>query len=116
MTDVVITGAGGRALSRKGVETRQRLLDAAEEVFAELGYHDASIVKVTEAAGVAPVYRALQILIPIACAPLLFGERWPADAGARSLLAGGLLLTLAGIVLVSYRHDRVVQAPAGAAS
>jgi AcrR family transcriptional regulator len=52
MTDVVITGAGGRALSRKGVETRQRLLDAAEDVFADLGYHDASIVKVTEAAGV----------------------------------------------------------------
>jgi AcrR family transcriptional regulator len=52
MTDVVITGAGGRALSRKGVETRQRLLDAAEVVFAELGYHDASIVKLTEAAGV----------------------------------------------------------------
>ena len=52
MTDVVITGAGGRALSRKGVETRQRLLDAAEVVFAELGYHDASIVKLTEEAGV----------------------------------------------------------------
>ncbi|HEY2542670.1 MAG TPA: TetR/AcrR family transcriptional regulator [Gaiellaceae bacterium] len=51
MTDVV-TGAGGRALSRKGVETRQRLLDAAEAVFADLGYHDASIVKITEAAGV----------------------------------------------------------------
>jgi drug/metabolite transporter (DMT)-like permease len=57
-----------------------------------------------EAAAVAPVYRALQILLPIACAPLLFGERWPADAAARSLLAGGLLLTVAGIVLVS--HDR----------
>src|SRR5438445_8688314 len=52
MTDVVITGAGGRALSRKGAETRQRLLDAAEVVFAELGYHDASIVKLTEEAGV----------------------------------------------------------------
>jgi AcrR family transcriptional regulator len=51
MTDI-ITGAGGRALSRKGVETRQRLLDAAESVFADLGYHDASIVKITEAAGV----------------------------------------------------------------
>lgn len=51
MTEVV-TGAGGRALSRKGVETRQRLLDAAEAVFADLGYHDASIVKITEAAGV----------------------------------------------------------------
>jgi AcrR family transcriptional regulator len=48
----IVTGVSGRALSRKGVETRQRLLDAAEHVFAELGYHDASIVKVTEAAGV----------------------------------------------------------------
>jgi AcrR family transcriptional regulator len=52
VTDVVVTGASGRALSSKGVATRQRLLDAAEQVFAELGYHDASIVKITEAAGV----------------------------------------------------------------
>ena len=37
----------------RGVETRQKLLDAAEQVFGELGYHDASIVKITEAAGVA---------------------------------------------------------------
>jgi AcrR family transcriptional regulator len=51
MTDV-ITGVGGRALSPKGVETRQRLVDAAERVFGELGYYDASIVKITEAAGV----------------------------------------------------------------
>lgn len=51
MTDVV-TGVSGRALSSKGVATRQKLLDAAEQVFAELGYHDASIVKLTEAAGV----------------------------------------------------------------
>jgi len=47
-----VTGADGRTLSRKGVRTRTRLLDAAERVFAELGYHDASIVKITEAAGV----------------------------------------------------------------
>ena len=51
MTDVV-TGADGRTLSSRGVETRQRLLDASEVVFGALGYHDASIVKVTEAAGV----------------------------------------------------------------
>ena len=51
MTDIV-TGVSGRALSSKGVATRQKLLDAAEQVFAELGYHDASIVKITEAAGV----------------------------------------------------------------
>ncbi|HZC31184.1 MAG TPA: TetR/AcrR family transcriptional regulator [Gaiellaceae bacterium] len=48
----LITGASGRALSRKGVETRRRLLEAAEKVFGNLGYYDASIVKITEAAGV----------------------------------------------------------------
>ena len=47
-----VTGVGGRALSKKGVETRRRLLEAAEHVFGELGYYDASIVKITEAAGV----------------------------------------------------------------
>ena len=52
MTDVV-TNVDGRPLSKKGLDTRRRLLDAAERVFAELGYHDASIVKVADAAGVA---------------------------------------------------------------
>ena len=47
-----ITGVDGRTLTRRGQETRQRLLDAAEKVFGEVGYHDASIVKITEAAGV----------------------------------------------------------------
>jgi AcrR family transcriptional regulator len=49
---VKATGTGGRALSARGAETRQKLLDAAEKVFGDLGYHDASIVKITEAAGV----------------------------------------------------------------
>ena len=53
MTETVLRGADGRALSDKGLRTRQRLLDAAETVFAELGYHDASIVRLTETAGVA---------------------------------------------------------------
>ena len=39
--------------TERGTRTRARLLDAAEKVFAELGYHDASIVKITDAAGVA---------------------------------------------------------------
>ena len=43
----------GRALSGRGAATRARLLEAAEGCFAELGYHDASVVKITEAAGVA---------------------------------------------------------------
>ena len=46
------TNADGRPLSKRGERTRRRLLEAAEAVFAELGYHDASIVKITEAAGV----------------------------------------------------------------
>jgi AcrR family transcriptional regulator len=46
------TGVDGRALSQRGTRTRQRLLEAAEAVFADHGYHDASNVKITEAAGV----------------------------------------------------------------
>jgi len=52
MTDVV-TNVNGRPLSKRGLDTRRRLLDAAEAVFGELGYPEASIVKLTEAAGVA---------------------------------------------------------------
>lgn len=44
--------AAGKTLGEKGARTRRRLLEAAEQVFADLGYHDASIVKITEAAGV----------------------------------------------------------------
>jgi len=47
-----VTGVAGRPLSSRGAKTRRRLLEAAERIFAELGYHDASIVKITEAAGV----------------------------------------------------------------
>jgi AcrR family transcriptional regulator len=51
VTDVV-TGAAGRPLSARGLNTRRKLLDAAERVFGERGYVDASIVKLTEEAGV----------------------------------------------------------------
>ena len=50
--DTEAESADGRTLGEKGLRTRRRLLDAAEQVFAGLGYHDASIVKITEAAGV----------------------------------------------------------------
>jgi hypothetical protein len=35
------------ALTKRGEATRRKLLEAAEEVFADLGYHEASIVKIT---------------------------------------------------------------------
>ena len=37
----------------RGERTRRRILDAAESVFAQFGFHDASIVRITEEAGVA---------------------------------------------------------------
>jgi AcrR family transcriptional regulator len=43
----------GRVLTSRGRRTRAAILEAAEAVFAEHGYHDASIVKITEAARVA---------------------------------------------------------------
>lgn len=52
MSDVVLN-TEGRPLSKRGLDTRRRLLDAAEQVFGELGYHEASVVKITEAVGVA---------------------------------------------------------------
>ena len=41
------------ARTERGARTRTRLIEAAEQVFTELGYHEASIVKIAEAAGVA---------------------------------------------------------------
>ena len=41
-----------KQLTARGERTRQKLLEAAERIFAEVGYHEASIVKITEAAGV----------------------------------------------------------------
>ena len=48
-----VPARGRRPLTDRGEQTRRRLLEAAEEVFSRHGYHDASIVKITEAAGVA---------------------------------------------------------------
>jgi AcrR family transcriptional regulator len=42
-----------KQLTARGARTRQKLLESAERIFAEVGYHAASIVKITAAAGVA---------------------------------------------------------------
>ncbi|WP_431778822.1 TetR/AcrR family transcriptional regulator [Microbacterium aurantiacum] len=44
--------AAGKPLTSRGEATRGRILEAAEHVFADLGYHEASIVKITEHAGI----------------------------------------------------------------
>lgn len=48
-----VSSATGRPLTKRGEATRRRILEAAERVFADVGYHEASIVKITERAGVA---------------------------------------------------------------
>jgi len=50
---VASDGPGAAPRQGKAERTRRKLLDAAEQVFAAVGYHDASIVKITEAADVA---------------------------------------------------------------
>jgi AcrR family transcriptional regulator len=52
MTNDEADGSVPRAV--RSERTRLRIFDAAEEVFGSLGYHDASIVDITRAAGVAP--------------------------------------------------------------
>ena len=44
---------GRQPRTDRGEQTRRRLIEAAEDVFAGHGYHEASIVKITERAGVA---------------------------------------------------------------
>ncbi len=46
------TAVDGAALLARGKRTRRSLMDAAEDVFAEYGWETASIVKITERAGV----------------------------------------------------------------
>src|SRR5947209_18779444 len=40
-------------MTARGEATRRRILDAAEEVFGELGYYEASISEITRRAGIA---------------------------------------------------------------
>ncbi|MBC7297674.1 MAG: TetR/AcrR family transcriptional regulator [Demequina sp.] len=47
-----VSSTAGRPLTRRGEQTRAKLLEAAEHVVADIGYHEASIVKITERAGV----------------------------------------------------------------
>ena len=48
----LVSPATGRPLTNAARRRRRLLLEAAEVVFAEQGYHEASIVKITERAGI----------------------------------------------------------------
>lgn len=48
-----VKGRGQRTLGAKGEATRQRIMEAAEEVFGTRGFHESSITDITQKAGVA---------------------------------------------------------------
>lgn len=48
-----VKGRGQRPLGAKGEATRQRIMEAAEEVFGTRGFHESSITDITQRAGVA---------------------------------------------------------------
>jgi drug/metabolite transporter (DMT)-like permease len=49
---------------------------------------------------VAPPMFVLETALPVALAPLLFGERWSHTAGGGAVLTAGLVLVLAGGVIL----------------
>jgi len=53
---------------------------------------------------VAPIVLAVQTLVPIAVAPIFFHERWPSGVIIRTVLAGGILLMLAGALALGANH------------
>ena len=50
---------------------------------------------------VVPIVLALHTVLPIFCAPLLFGEVWPASGLLRTFLGGGIVLATTGSVLLA---------------
>ncbi|MBA2713457.1 MAG: hypothetical protein H0U55_07890 [Rubrobacteraceae bacterium] len=59
---------------------------------AALRYGQASVV--------VPIVLALHTVVPIVCAPFLFGEVWPAGPLSKAVLGGGILLAVAGILVL----------------
>lgn len=55
-----------------------------------------------------PVILALQAVVPIVCAPFLFGETWPAGVLPGVLLGGGILLAVSGTLVLSGSSGRVL--------
>jgi hypothetical protein len=56
---------------------------------------------------VVPVVLAVHTVVPIVCAPLLFGESWPAGLFLRTVLGGGIFFALLGTLILSSASGRV---------
>lgn len=58
-------------------------------------------LRVGYASVVVPVVLALHTVVPILCAPVLFGEAWPAGLLQRAVLGGGVCLAVTGILVLA---------------
>ena len=57
---------------------------------------------------VVPIVLAFHTVVPIACAPFLFGEAWPAGLLPHTLLGGGILFALLGTLVLSSSSSHVL--------
>jgi drug/metabolite transporter (DMT)-like permease len=73
-------------------------------------------LRLGDASVTVPVILALQTVVPIVCAPFLFGETWPAGVLPSLLLGGGILLAMSGTIVLSDSSGRVPTEIEGPAS
>ncbi len=85
------------------------LLTAAIAVVGLLGFIiELGALRDGSVSVVVPIVLALHTVIPIVCAPLLFGESWPAGPLPRALLGGGILFALLGTLVLSSSASHVL--------
>jgi uncharacterized membrane protein len=65
------------------------------------GVDEMSALQSRPAVGVVPVVFAVETLLPVIAAPLLFGEHWGPSNSRRAALAAALVAVLAGVVVLS---------------
>lgn len=85
------------------------LLATGTLVFGLLSFAtELNALRIGSASVVVPVVLAVHTVVPIACAPLLFGEAWPTGLLPRTLLGGGILLALFGTLVLARSSGNVL--------
>jgi uncharacterized membrane protein len=70
-----------------------------------------SALQAGEATTVESVVGVVNTLVPVALAPVLFGEEWPTDPGAAAQLTIGLVLVGIGVWLLTHTTQRSLARP-----
>jgi drug/metabolite transporter (DMT)-like permease len=74
----------------------------ATAVFAIAGsLNEIQALAEARAAAVAPIGAALQLIVPLVCAPVLFGDRWPTETRLRVLTMAGAAVAVGGAIVLA---------------